>query len=201
MFCMVSQRAPDFKASAVMADGKIVSDFTLSEHIKGKKAVLFFYPLDFTFVCPSELIALNNAIEKFKAVNTEVIGISIDSQHTHAAWRRTEVSKGGIGPVNFPLVADLQHQICRAYGVEHPSEGVALRATFVIDEQGIIKCMNVNDLPIGRSINEILRQIDAVDFHAQHGDVCPINWEKGKAGMKADSEGVAAYLEEHAEAL
>lgn len=198
MFCMISQQAPDFTGAAVMADGSIKNDFNLNEHIKGKKALLFFYPLNFTFVCPSELIALNNAIAEFEQRNVAVIGVSIDSAYSHAAWRATETAKGGIGKLNFPLVADIQHQVCRSYGVEHPEAGVALRATFIIDEQGIIRTMSVNDLPIGRSIPEFLRLIDAIDFHAEHGEVCPVNWQKGKSGMQPDAEGVATYLAENA---
>jgi len=197
---LLNQRAPDFNASAVLANGEI-SDFSLHNMIQGKYAVLFFYPLDFTFVCPSEIIALNKRIAEFTAKNAVVIGISIDSQFTHHAWRNTPVAQGGIGPVNFPLVADVTHDICRAYGVQHPELGVAYRATFVIDEAGNIRTMTVHDLPIGRNIDDILRQIDAIQHHQAFGEVCPANWNKGDMAMEASIPGVAKYLAEHQEAL
>ena len=163
--------------------------------------MVFFYPLDFTFVCPSELIALNNAISAFKERNVEVIGVSIDSQFTHNAWRNTAINQGGIGQVNYTLAADVNHFICRSYGVEHPEAGVAFRGAFIIDKAGVVRSQIVNDLPLGRSINEILRIIDALQFHEQHGEVCPANWKKGETGMNASPQGVAEYLTEHAEAL
>ncbi|MGE4350064.1 MAG: peroxiredoxin [Candidatus Berkiella sp.] len=195
MTVLVARKAPDFQSAAVMANGEIRADYKLSDAIKGKYSVLFFYPLDFTFVCPSELIALNNRIDQFKAKNVEVIGISIDSQFTHNAWRNTPPNKGGIGTLDYTLVADVNHRICQSYGVEHPEAGVAFRAAFIIDKEGNVRSQIVNDLPIGRNIDEILRVIDALQYHEAHGEVCPAGWEKGKEGMKATAQGVASYLE------
>lgn len=191
---LIASKAPDFCAPAVLADGQIVTDFKLSTAIQDKYGLLFFYPLDFTFVCPSELIALSKRQKEFHACNVQVIGVSIDSHYTHHAWRNTPIEKGGIGQVNFPLVADIHHRICQAYGVEHPVAGVALRAAFLIDKTGIVRAMQCNDLPIGRNIDELLRLCDALQFHEQHGEVCPAGWHKGKAGMQASSQGVADYL-------
>ncbi len=162
---------------------------------------MFFYPLDFTFVCPSELIALDNRIEEFTKRNTLVMGISIDSQFTHNAWRNTSVDKGGIGPVKYTMAADVAHTIARSYGVEHPEAGVALRGAFIIDDKGVVRSEIINDLPLGRSMSEILRLIDALQFTEKHGEVCPANWKKGDKGMTASPTGVAAYLAEHAESL
>src|SRR3990167_7757787 len=201
MSILVSRKAPDFTASAVLEDGKITNQFQLSEAIKGKHAILFFYPLDFTFVCPSELIALDHRIEEFKQRNTLVVGVSIDSQFTHNAWRKTAVNEGGIGPVRYPLVADVNHHICQTYGVEHPTAHVALRGTFLIDKQGIVRSQIVNDLPLGRNVDEMLRLIDALQFHEKHGDVCPAGWTKGKTGIKPTSEGIANFLANQAEQL
>ncbi len=201
MMNLVNQQAPQFTSAAVLADGSIVEDYNFAAATKGKYAVVFFYPLDFTFVCPSELIALNNAMDQFKERNVEVIGVSIDSQFTHNAWRKTPVDQGGIGPLSYTLVADTSHAICRSYGVEHPEAGVAYRGVFIIDPQGIIRSLTINDLPIGRSVNEILRTVDALQFHEQHGEVCPANWKKGQTGMTASPTGVADYLKEHATSL
>jgi peroxiredoxin (alkyl hydroperoxide reductase subunit C) len=198
---LVGQPAPDFTAPAVLADGSLVDNFNLAEKIKGKYALLFFYPLDFTFVCPSELIALDNHYDEFKKHGIEVIGISIDSHYTHFAWRNTLPEKGGIGKVKYPLVADVNHQIARDYGVEHPDAHVALRGAFVIDKKGIVRSEIVNDLPLGRNIGEILRLFDAVDFIEQHGEVCPANWKKGEKGMAPTPEGVADYLKSEHENL
>lgn len=198
MSVLVGRMAPDFTVSAVLGDGKIVPKFNLFEAIKGKYGLVFFYPLDFTFVCPSELIALDHAIEEFRSRNVEVVAVSIDSQFTHHAWRQTPVEKGGIGPVRYTLAADVAHTICRSYGVEHPEAGVAFRGAFVIDKQGIVRSQTVNDLPLGRNMAEILRVIDALQFTEKHGEVCPANWKKGDAGMKASPEGVATYLSQHA---
>jgi len=198
---LVTREAPDFTAAAVTPKGEILNEFHFHEATKGKYVVVFFYPLDFTFVCPSELIALDNRIEEFLNRGVKVIAVSIDSQFTHSAWRNTPVEKGGIGPVNYTMVADINHRICQAYGVEHPVAGVALRAAFVIDQQGIVKAQIVNDLPIGRNIDEILRLVDALQYHEEYGEVCPAGWNKGKPGMKATTSGVAAYLDENAEKL
>lgn len=194
---LVGRQAPDFTAAAVMGNGEIVDNFNLKAFTKGKKTVLFFYPLDFTFVCPSELIAFDKRYADFKAKGVEVIGVSIDSQFSHNAWRNTSVESGGIGQVQYPLVADVKHEICKAYDVEHPEAGVAFRGSFLIDEDGLVRHQVVNDLPLGRDIDEMLRMVDALNFHQKNGEVCPAQWKEGKAGMKASTKGVAAYLTEH----
>lgn len=201
MSILVGRKAPDFTAAAVLANGEITGQFQLSEQIKGKYALVFFYPLDFTFVCPSELIAIHNRIEEFKQRNTVVIGISIDSQFTHNAWRKTPTTEGGIGPVHYPLVADVNHHICQTYGIEHPTAHVALRGTFIIDKQGIVRSEMVNDLPLGRNIDEMLRLIDALQFHEKHGEVCPAGWNKGDTGIKPTADGIAQFLSDKAEEL
>lgn len=201
MGVLVGREAPDFTAPAVLGDGTIVTDFNLTETIKGKYAVVFFYPLDFTFVCPSELIAFDHRLDEFKKRGVEVIGVSIDSHYTHNAWRNTAINDGGIGPVAYPLVADVKHEICQAYDVEHPAAGVAFRGSFLIDTNGMVRHQVVNDLPLGRNIDEMLRMIDALQFTEEHGEVCPAGWKDGDAGMKGTTEGVAEYLAEHAEEL
>lgn len=201
MSVLVGRKAPDFTVPAVLGTGEIVDKFNLHDNIKGKYGLVFFYPLDFTFVCPSELIALNNRMQAFKEKGVEVIAVSIDSHFSHNAYRNTSVDAGGIGPVGFTLVADMTHSICQAYGVEHPVAGVAFRGAFIIDKNGTVRSQIVNDLPIGRNIDELLRLIDAVQFFEEHGEVCPAGWEKGKSGMKASPQGVAAYLAKHAESL
>ncbi len=201
MTILVGRKAPDFTTSAVLANGEITNNFTLSEAIKDKYAIVFFYPLDFTFVCPSELIALDNRIEEFTARNTLVLGVSIDSQFTHNAWRKTSVNDGGIGPVRYPLIADVNHQICQAYGVEHPTAHVALRGAFLIDKQGNVRSQIVNDLPLGRNIDELIRLVDALQFHEQHGEVCQAGWIKGKTGIKPTAEGIANFLADKATEL
>ncbi|RFC39397.1 MAG: peroxiredoxin (alkyl hydroperoxide reductase subunit C) [Candidatus Nitrotoga sp. LAW] len=200
MAVLVGKLAPDFTAVAVMGNNEINETFSLTNHLDGKYGVIFFYPLDFTFVCPSELIAFDHRLDEFKKRQTEVIGISIDSQFTHLAWKNTPVNMGGIGQVRYPLVADIKHDICRAYDVEH-KDGVAFRGSFLIDRGGVVRHQVVNDLPLGRDIDEMLRMVDALQFHEEHGEVCPAGWSKGKAGMNASSEGVAKYLAEHAEKL
>lgn len=201
MSILVGTRAPDFTAAAVLADGEIISNFNLHQAIEKKRGIIFFYPLDFTFVCPSELIALDNRIKEFEDRNTLVIGISIDSQFTHNAWRNTPVANGGIGPVRFPLVADVNHKICQSYGVEHPTAHVALRGAFLIDKQGVVRSQIVNDLPLGRNVDELIRLVDALDFHEKHGEVCPANWTKGKTGIKPTTEGIAQFLSQEADSL
>lgn len=197
MAVLVGKAAPDFTAAAVMGNNSIEENFNLKHHIKGKYAVIFFYPLDFTFVCPSELIAFDHRLEEFKKLNVEVIGVSIDSHFSHLAWKNTAVNNGGIGQVKYPLVADIKHEICKAYDVEADA-GVAFRGSFLIDKSGIVRHQVVNDLPLGRNIDEMLRMVDALQFTEQHGEVCPAGWNKGKAGMKADTKGVAEYLAKHA---
>ncbi|MGF1730891.1 peroxiredoxin C [Photobacterium kasasachensis] len=201
MSVLVGRPAPDFTAAAVLGNGEIVEQFNLKQHTQGKAAVLFFYPLDFTFVCPSELIAFDKRFADFQAKGVEVIGVSIDSQFSHNAWRNTAVEDGGIGQVKYPLVADTKHEICQAYDVEHPEAGVAFRGSFLIDKEGIVRHQVVNDLPLGRNIDEMLRMVDALQFHEQNGEVCPAQWEKGKEGMDASPQGVAKYLSEHTDDL
>jgi peroxiredoxin (alkyl hydroperoxide reductase subunit C) len=201
MSILVGRPAPDFTAAAVLPNNNIVDSFQLSEAIKGKYGIVFFYPLDFTFVCPSELIALNHRMAQFKERNTEVIGVSIDSQFTHHAWRNTPVDKGGIGQLDYPLVADVRHSICQAYGVEHPEAGVALRGAFLIDKAGVVRAQLVNDLPLGRNADELVRLVDALQFHEKHGEVCPAGWNKGDKGMSPTPEGVASYLATDSEGL
>lgn len=201
MTVLVGREAPDFTVSAVLANGDIVDEFNLKEATKGRYGLIFFYPLDFTFVCPSELIALDHAIDEFKSRDVVVIGVSIDSQFTHNAWRNTPVSEGGIGPIKYTLASDVTHNICRSYGVEHPEAGVALRGVFLIDKDGFVRSQMVNDLPLGRNITEIIRLVDALQFHEEHGEVCPANWNKGDTGMQASPEGVAKYLAENADQL
>ncbi|OGS99539.1 MAG: alkyl hydroperoxide reductase [Gallionellales bacterium RIFCSPLOWO2_12_FULL_59_22] len=201
MAVLVGKAAPDFNAVAVMGNNEINETFNLKKYINGKYAVIFFYPLDFTFVCPSELIAFNHRLDEFRKRNTEVIGVSIDSQFTHLAWKNTPVEKGGIGQVQYPLVADIKHEICKAYDVEFDVAGVAFRGSFLIDRAGTVRHQVVNDLPLGRDIDEMLRMVDALQFHEEHGEVCPAGWSKGKAGMNASSDGVAKYLANHAKEL
>ncbi len=201
MSVLVGRAAPDFTAAAVLGSGEIVDSFNLAEAIKGKKAVVFFYPLDFTFVCPSELLAFDHRMEEFKNRGVEVIGVSIDSQFSHNAWRNTPVNEGGIGPVQYTLVADVKHEICKAYDVEHPEAGVAFRGSFLIDEEGNVRHQVVNDLPLGRNVDEMIRMVDALQFHQEHGEVCPAGWNKGDKGMTATTEGVASYLTDNADSL
>jgi len=201
MGVLVGRSAPDFTANAVLGDGSIVPDFNLTKRLDGKYGVVFFYPLDFTFVCPSELIAFDHRLQEFKDRGVEVIGVSIDSHYTHNAWRNTAINDGGIGQVGYPLVADINHSICQAYDVEHPAAGVAFRASFLIDKSGNVRHQVVNDLPLGRNIDEMLRMIDALQFNEEHGEVCPAGWNKGDKGMKGTTEGVAEYLAENADKL
>jgi peroxiredoxin (alkyl hydroperoxide reductase subunit C) len=200
MAVLVGKTAPNFTATAVMGDNTINDNFSLSAHLKGKCGVIFFYPLDFTFVCPSELIAFDHRLNEFKQRGVEVIGVSIDSQFTHLAWKNTPVNNGGIGQVGYPLVADIKHEICKAYDVEADG-GVAYRGSFLIDKLGVVRHQVVNDLPLGRNIDEMLRMVDALQFHEEHGEVCPAGWNKGKAGMDASPAGVAKYLTSHATEL
>lgn len=205
MAVLVGKQAPFFDSAektfaAVKGNGEIVENFNFQKETKGKYAVVFFYPLDFTFVCPSELIAFDHRLEEFKKRNVEVIGVSIDSHFTHNAWRNTPVEKGGIGQVGYTLVADLQHELIKAYDVEH-ADGIAFRGTFLIDKTGQVRNQVVNDLPLGRDIDETLRIVDALQFFEENGEVCPAGWNKGKKGMNASPEGVAAYLAANAKEL
>jgi peroxiredoxin 2/4 len=195
MSFLVAKPAPDFTATAVLPDDSFQTDFKLSAY-RGKYVILFFWPLDFTFVCPSEVLAFDRAIDRFRAKNTEVIGVSIDSQYTHLAWRSTPVEKGGIGTVSFPLVADLTKQISRDYGVLF-DDAVALRGLFLLDRAGIVRHALINDLPLGRNVAEALRMVDALQFHETYGEVCPANWHEGDDGMVPTADGVATYLAKH----
>ncbi len=190
---LVTKKAPDFTAKAVLADGTIVEDFNLYNNIGEKGAVLFFYPLDFTFVCPSEIIAFSKRIEDFESRGISVIGCSVDSQFSHFAWRETPVENGGIGRVKFPLVADLSKSISKDYDVLF-GESVALRGSFLIDKDGTVRHAVVNDLPLGRNIDEMIRMVDTMLYTNEHGEVCPAGWSKGDEGMKPSTEGVAEYL-------
>jgi peroxiredoxin (alkyl hydroperoxide reductase subunit C) len=199
MSVLVTKEAPDFTATAVMPDGSFNDKFKLS-NLRGRNVILFFYPLDFTFVCPSEIIAFDHKVEEFRKRDCDVIGVSVDSHFTHLAWRNTPVNKGGIGPVKYPLVADLDKAISRAYDVLI-NEAVALRGLFLIDRTGVVRHQIVNDLPLGRNIDEALRMVEALQFVETHGEVCPANWVEGKPGMKPSTEGVADYLAQHAKGL
>jgi len=212
MAVLVGKTAPDFTASAVLADNSFDDKFNLFNHLgikrdasgkvskKGRKGILFFYPLDFTFVCPSEIIAFNNRVKEFKARGAELIGVSVDSKFSHFAWKNTPVEKGGIGNVQFPLVSDLTKSIARDYDVLL-NESVAFRGVFLIDGEGVVRHQIVNDLPLGRNVDEALRMVDALNFHEEHGEVCPANWNRGDEGMKASADGVASYLKKHASKL
>lgn len=194
MSALVTKEAPDFTATAIMPDNTF-EDLTLSDY-RGKYVVLFFYPLDFTFVCPSEIIAFDKELEKFKAKNAELIGVSVDSEFTHFAWKNTPREQGGIGQIQYPLVADLNKNISREFGVLF-DDAVALRGLFLIDKEGVVRHALVNDLSLGRNVDEALRMLDALKFTEEHGDVCPANWREGEEAMKPTAEGVAEYLAKH----
>ena len=197
---LVTKKAPDFTAATVLADGQIVEDFNLYSNFGEKGTVLFFYPLDFTFVCPSEIIAFSHRIEEFNKRGINVIGVSVDSQFSHFAWRETPENLGGIGRVKYPLVADLSKNIARDYDVLL-DDAVALRGSFLIDTDGTVRHAVINDLPLGRNIDEMLRMVDTMLFTNEHGEVCPAGWQVGDEGMKADTAGVADYLSKHADDL
>jgi peroxiredoxin (alkyl hydroperoxide reductase subunit C) len=200
MTSLVSRQAPDFTAAAVMPDGDIQESFNLHAYLDGGYGILFFYPLDFTFVCPSEILAYNNRADALAALDTKLVSVSVDSQYSHYAWRNTPVNEGGLGPVKFPMVADITKQIARDYGVL-VNESVALRGTFLIDRRGIVRQALVNDLPLGRNADEAIRIVEALRFHEEHGEVCPAGWQNGAAGMSPTQQGVASYLAQHHEAL
>jgi peroxiredoxin (alkyl hydroperoxide reductase subunit C) len=200
MAVLVGKPAPDFTVPAVLGNGEIVNSYSFSEATKGKYALVFFYPLDFTFVCPSELIALDHRMDAFEQRGVEVVGVSIDSHFTHNAWRNTPIEKGGIGPVKYTLAADMNHDICQAYDVESEG-GVAFRGAFLIDKEGTVRSQIVNDLPLGRNMDELIRLVDALQFHEEHGEVCPAGWNKGDKGMTASPSGVAEYLAGNADNL
>jgi peroxiredoxin (alkyl hydroperoxide reductase subunit C) len=196
LFHLISKKAPGFVASAAMADNSIKTDFTLSS-LEGKYVVLFFYPLDFTFVCPSEILAFDEELKAFQSRDAEIVGVSVDSAHTHLAWKKTPVDKGGIGPIRYPLVSDLNKEIAQSYGVL-TDEGIALRGLFLIDRQGIIRHAVCNDPALGRSVSETLRVLDALRFHEKHGRLCPANWQEGDEGMAPNADGVIDYLSKFA---
>ncbi|AEO08540.1 alkyl hydroperoxide reductase [Buchnera aphidicola str. Ak (Acyrthosiphon kondoi)] len=195
---LVTQKAPNFIAPAILKDNQIVEQFDLKKYSNGQATALFFWPMDFTFVCPSEIIEFNKLYSDFKTRKVKIVGVSIDSVFVHQAWQKTLPKNGGIGKINFPMVSDIKHDIQKSYGIEHPHLGIALRASFLIDSNWIIRHQVVNDLPFGRNIKEMIRMVDAVDFHNKFGEVCPANWEKGEKGMKASSEGVSEYLSKYA---
>jgi peroxiredoxin 2/4 len=195
MCTLVTREAPDFAAQAVMPDNSF-AELKLSSY-RGKYVVLFFYPLDFTFVCPSEIIAFDAALEKFQKKNAQVIGVSVDSHFTHWAWKNTPRDQGGIGQIKYPLVSDLDKNISRNFGVLL-GDSVALRGLFLIDKEGKVRHALINDLPLGRSVDEALRILDALQFVEEHGEVCPANWHAGEEAMKPTAEGVAKYLAKHA---
>ena len=201
MGVLVGRKAPNLKGAAVLGNGEIVDNYNFKKATEGKKKVVFFYPLDFTFVCPSELIAFDHRLEEFKKRNVEVVGVSIDSQFTHNAWKNTPINKGGIGQVGYTLFADITHKACKAYDVETPDGAVAFRGSFLIDEDNIVRHQVVNDLPLGRNIDEMLRMVDALQFNQDHGEVCPAGWQDGDKGMDASPDGVAEYLAEEADKL
>ena len=207
MSVLVGRKAPDFTTQAVLADDSIVGDYNFTDARNGKYAVVFFYPLDFTFVCPSELIAMDHRMDKLTGIGVEVVGISIDSHHTHYAWRNTEINKGGVSQLKYTLAADMDHSIAQAYGIQsdggdsyYPA-GVAMRATFVIDQNGNVRHQIVNDEPLGRNMDEVVRIIEALQFFEQNGQVCAAGWQKGDNGMVNTAEGVADYLSKNAENL
>jgi peroxiredoxin (alkyl hydroperoxide reductase subunit C) len=201
MSVLVGKQAPDFTVPAVLASGEIVDSFSFSQAIKERYAMLFFYPLDFTFVCPSELIALDHRIQEFTKRGVEVVAVSVDSHFTHNAWRNTPINQGGIGPVRYTLAADIGHTICKDYDVEVAGGAVAYRGSFLIDKKGVVRHQVVNDLPLGRNIDDMLRMVDALQFFEANGEVCPAGWKKGDAGMNATPAGVASYLAENADKL
>lgn len=207
MSVLVGRKAPDFTTQAVLTDDIIVGDYNFTTTRNGKYAVVFFYPLDFTFVCPSELIAMDHRMDKLSELGVEVVGVSIDSHHTHYAWRNTEINKGGVGQLKYTLAADMDHSIARAYGIQsdggdsyYPA-GVAMRATFVIDQNGVVRHQIVNDEPLGRNMDEVVRIVEALQFFEANGQVCAAGWQKGDAGMETSASGVAQYLSENAKNL
>jgi len=200
MGVLVGKPAPDFDVAAVLGSGEIVDSYKRSEAMAGKYGLVFFYPLDFTFVCPSELIALDHRMDKFRELGVEVVAVSIDSQFNHNAWRNTAIEKGGIGAVSYTMAADVNHDICRSYDVE-AAGGVAFRGAFIIDKAGDVRSQLVNDLPLGRNIDELIRLVEALQFTDEHGEVCPAGWNAGDKGMDASPDGVAEYLAENSGAL
>ncbi|VFP83008.1 peroxiredoxin C [Candidatus Erwinia haradaeae] len=198
---LVTRLAPDFTASAVLGNGTIIKRFNFKEYTIDKMSVLFFWPMDFTFVCPSELISFNKRYAEFKKRGVEVIGVSVDSEFVHNAWRQTPIDQGGIGSVQYVMVADIKREIQKSWGIEHPEAGVALRASFLIDTLGVVRHQVVNDLPLGRNVDELLRMVDALQFHENNGEVCPAQWRKGMDGIEASPEGISKYLSQNKDRL
>ena len=192
MGVLVGKKAPDFKATAVV-NGNDFKEIKLSD-FQGRYVVLFFYPLDFTFVCPTELHAFQEKLEVFKKHNCEVIGVSIDSQFSHLAWLNTPKTEGGIKGVTYPVVADIHKTISRDYDVLIPEAGIALRGTFLIDKNGVVQQQTINNLPLGRNVDEMIRLLEALQYTEEHGEVCPANWKKGDTAMKADQAGLKSYF-------
>ncbi|CAL4319719.1 peroxiredoxin [Buchnera aphidicola] len=192
---LVTQTAPNFVAPAILKNGNIINEFNFKQNIKNQFTVLFFWPMDFTFVCPTEIISFNELYPEFKKRNTEIIGVSKDSVFVHKAWQNLSIQKGGIGKINYTMVSDIKGEIQDSYDVTHPNMGIALRATFVIDKNWIIRHQVINDLPFGRNIKDILRMVDAITFHEKHGDVCPANWETGKTSIHPSEEGLKKYYQ------
>jgi len=201
MTILVNRKAPEFTAPAVLASGEIIDQLNFSKQRDGKYAVIVFYPLDFTFVCPSELIALDKRVDKLKELDVEVFSVSTDSIYTHLAWRNTSINNGGIGNVRYNMVADTNHNIIKAYGVESPGAGIAFRGTYLIDREGIIRHQVVNDLPFGRNMNELIRMVKALQFFEENNEVCPAGWQEGEEGITASQQGIADYLTENANSL
>lgn len=200
MVPLIGQVAPDFTATAVMPDNSLNEKFQFHEYLAGSYGLLFFWPLDFTFVCPTEILAFDHRLASFQKKGVQVVGVSVDSAYTHVAWKKTPVEEGGIGPVGFPVVADLSKSVSRSYGVLL-NESVALRGTFLIDRKGVIRHYVINDLPLGRNVDEALRMVDALQFFEENGEVCPAGWTKGHAAIEASEEGIKGYLKNHAKAL
>ncbi len=200
MSVLVGKPAPDFTAPAVMGDNTVNDAFKLSA-LRGKYVVLFFYPLDFTFVCPTELVAFNARYPEFQKRNCEVVAVSVDSKFSHIAWKNTPPEQGGVGKLAYPMVSDLTKSIARDYDVHIEGAGIALRGTFLIDKEGKVRHQVVNDLPLGRNIDEAIRMVDSLQHFEANGEVCPAGWNKGKAAMKANAAGVAGFLKEHGKSL
>ena len=194
MSFMVGQKFPEVTLSTVMENGTINDDFKLQDYAKGKYAVVFFYPLDFTFVCPTELVAFDKAMEEFKKRDCVVVGASVDSVFSHNAWRNTALKDGGIGAVSYPLVSDIERKLSDQLGIV-ATGGVTYRASYLIDKEGVVRHMVINDLPLGRNVGEMLRMVDALDFHEKNGEVCPANWSQGDEAISTTQESVGAYLD------
>lgn len=199
MASLINKKAPSFTAPAVMPDGS-TKDLSLADYA-GQYVAVVFYPKDFTFVCPSELIALDHKVDELAKRNCVVLGVSMDDAETHAKWRATAIDDGGIGELKYPLIADDGKKVSEAFDVVHEESGLSYRGTFLIDKDGVVQAAVHNNLPLGRNMDELVRMVDALQFHEEHGEVCPANWAPGKAGMKPTAEGVAAYLKEHASSL